>query len=298
MTPPEVLAIGVSPATAVGAAVLARPEAMVLAADELTARLSTGESSVAVVVGRGRADPVATAREAIQTGRPVLLEPIGQCSATELASLASAAEDAQVPAIAAFRRRHEPALPIISRSVAGGSIGLPFAVQAEVLASRAPDAATELLDMLDALCDAIVLEPRAAHRTAKTRARLEGPDILSARLANEASALIGVRLRRSAGAEDDADAPGEEREELATVRLMGSHGTVTADLEAPALEIRSDGDGEDRRARVHGSSADLLVDGFMTLLAGGGTGRLATLGRAAALAATPGWDRGGAKARR
>jgi hypothetical protein len=175
---------------------------------------STGP--VGIIVG-GAGDTVALTRAAVATGRPVLVEAVGRIDAAGVTELAGS----QV--YAGLRRRFESDVRWARGRVAAGGAGLTWAIHAEALASRAPDATTEALDLLDAATALAGCAPLSATRFDRARGV---PATWVLTLDHCATGQLVVRLadtrsRRAGGPE------------LAAIRLLASHGLVAADLDGP-----------------------------------------------------------------
>jgi hypothetical protein len=205
---------------------------------------------VGVVVGAA-VEPVEAARRVMARDVPVLIEAVGVMGAADLGELARSAR-----AFAGFRRRFESDARWARGRVAGGGIGLTWGVHVEALASRAPDPMTEALDLLDACTLMSGCTLRAAQRFDR------GREAAATWLVDLDHGVTGQLVVRMAGdRERETHAP-----ELAGVRLLASHGYLSADLDGPLQ--RSQGSRGSRVGHVGADGADRVLAAFRDVVAG------------------------------
>jgi hypothetical protein len=260
----RLVVVGSDPRTALGQAVarLATP------VEEVDASVAEARpDGRSLLIGAAADGPLELARRAADAGWAVLLEPVVSGGAAGLAELAAAtAPGAIAPAL---RRRHEPDVRWARAAVGRGALGLPWGVHAEALESRAPDALTDALDLADAIEQVAGVRLRSAVRLDRDR------HVVLASMACEEGVIAQVAARVSDRGPDSA--------EMASLRLTGSHGTLLADLDAPAIE--TSGPAAGGRSRLGRDGADRLLSGFMDPADGAKGGDLASLESAARLLA-------------
>jgi hypothetical protein len=244
------LVVGHDPSTALGSRLAdATPVATL---DALEGGIEAAPRPVGVVVGP-LGDPVAAARRAITRDVPVLIEAPGGLAADDLAALAGSAR-----AYVALRRRLESDVRWARGRVAAGGIGLTWGIHAEVLASRAPDPMTEAIDLLDACTVMSGCPPITTRRFGR------GRDAAATWLVELGHGARGHIVVRMAGASERAS--GEP--ELAGVRLLASHGFVSADLDGPVQ--RAQGHAGGRAEHVGSDGAERVLAAFRQVVAGTG----------------------------
>ncbi len=251
------LVVGHDPITALGARLA--DVARAVDVDALDA-LAAAEGPVGIVVGAG-GDTATLARRALTHGVPVLIEAVGRLTTDELAEL-----DGTGTAFAALRRRFESDARWSRGRVAAGGIGLAWGVHAEALASRAPDPLTEALDLLDACAAMVGCQLVTARRFDRGRG---APATWTLDLAHGVSGQLVVRMadRRSRV----AGGP-----ELATIRILASHGLVAADLDGPLQ--RTHGRRGPGLEHVGADGAQRLLAAFDGVVTGTGGPAPVTLG--------------------
>jgi len=211
----SLLVLGRDPSTALGSRL--EGATPVGAVDDLDRAMRAATGPVGIVVGAA-GDTLALTRAALDRGVPVLVEPVGRLPAGAIAELAASDR-----AYAGLRRRFESDVRWARGRVAAGGVGLTWAVHAESLASRAADHMTEALDLLDAATLLAGCAPVAVARFAGGRG---APATWVLTLEHAATGQLVVRMAHRRARR--AGAP-----ELASIRLLASHGLVAADLDGP-----------------------------------------------------------------
>jgi predicted dehydrogenase len=162
--------------------------------------------------------------------------------------------------IPAHHFRFHPAVRSARAAVAGGSIGLPWAVQADfvIAAGTAAWPLGELLNFglyqVDAIRAILALEVESVYATIGSLFYGGGPDDFSVLALN---LQHGVIATTSVGRAPTTGHPhgyaGDRR-----VRIMGSHGTIVVDAAQPWLEVS--GNGRSERRFYGDESLRLLID--------------------------------------
>lgn len=273
----RLVVLGRDPLTALGRA-MDRLAERVEDAEPGTIERRADPSSL-LVIGASAADPLGLAERAASCGWRVLLEPVAAGGAAGLANLVRGTPPGTV--LPALRRRHEPEARWAQAAVGRGAIGLPWGAHAEALASAAPDAVADALDLADALerAAAVRLEravrldrpPRAHRRSGAGR-----PQTLLASLAFEHGVVGQLAVRAARRERGSAEAL-----EMASLRVTGSHGTVLAELDAPVVYVTVPGGPQ--RERLGPDGADRLLGAFLALAEGGSLEGLASMDEAARL---------------
>jgi predicted dehydrogenase len=209
------------------------------------------------------ADPEFAVAEALAAGTPVLLEAPGRLSVEALERLAEQSERTGVRAWAALSLRFEPTAVAAGTSLATGAIGLPVAANAQALWVDAPDPATLALDVLDMLLHVCALAVEDAIVVSMTAQQV----IASLRMSHGVVGMVTAIPRPD----------GMDGHPSTSLRVIGSHGMIIANLDAPSLVI--EGRNPIRR-RMDADGPVRLREAFAA--SGGGP----TLRRAAQLSAT------------
>ena len=215
----SLLVAGLDPGTALGSCLDDAVRVDDVAALDRAA--GTGSGPVGIVVG-GAGDTVALARAALERGVPVLVEAVGRMPVDALAELGAAPH-----AYAGLRRRFESDARWARGRLAAGGVGLTWSVHAEALASRAPDALTEALDLLDAVSLLTGCAVVDAERFDRGRG---APATWVLALEHGTTGQLVVRLA-------DRRSRRRPQPELAAIRALASHGLVAADLDGPLQRI-------------------------------------------------------------
>jgi hypothetical protein len=242
--------IGHDPSTALGRHL--GGETRVTTSHALAAAIDSAERPVGVVVC-GVTDQLAAIGLAVARGSPVLVESVGTIATDDLAHLAGSGR-----VFAGLRRRFESDARWARGRVAGGGIGLTWGIHAEALASRAPDPLTEAIDLLDVSSLLTGCAPVAARRADRGR---EAPTTWLVELERGITGQLVVRLATP-------DERGPDAQELAAVRLLASHGYVSADLDGPVQ--RTQGGAGSRIEHVGADGAERALAAFRDVVAGNG----------------------------
>lgn len=213
----SLLVVGHDRSTALGARL---DTASGVEVEGLAGAIAAAPGPVGIVVGAA-GDTLALAKAALAHGVPVLVEPVGRCSAEDLQTLAAAPR-----VYAGLRRRFESDARWARGRVAAGA-GLTWAVHAETLSSRAADPTTEALDLLDTATSLTGCALLAATRFDRGRgAPATWLLAFEHRVTGQLVVRMADRVARRTGAP-----------ELATIRLLASHGLVAADLDGPIQRV-------------------------------------------------------------
>jgi predicted dehydrogenase len=202
----------------------------------------------------GVLERVAAAGKHALVDKPLALR-LDECDAIERAFAAN-----NVSCVPAYHYRFHPAIRSARAAVMGGSVGLPWAVQAEfiIAAGTAAWPLGELLNFglysVDAIRAIVGLEVESVYATSGSFFYGEGPDDFSVLALNFEHGVVATTSIGRAPTVGHPNGYGGDRR----VRIMGSHGTVVVDASQQSLGVY----GMDRaQLRGYGDeSLRLLVD--------------------------------------
>ena len=189
--------------------------------------------------------------------------------------------------VPAHHYRFHPAIRAARAAVAGGSVGLPWAVQAEfmIAAGTAAWPLGELLNFglysVDAIRAILGLEVESVYATVGSffygDGDGNGPDDLSVLAMNFEHGVVATTSVGRAPTQGHPNGYGGDRR----VRIMGSHGTVVVDAAQQSLGVYGAGQAE---LRGYGdASLRLLVDHLIDCVRSGQTPELGARDARAAL---------------
>ncbi len=197
---------------------------------------------------------VAAAGKHALVDKPLALT-VDECDAIERAFAAK-----NVACVPAYHYRFQPAIRSARAAVMGGSVGLPWAVQAEFVIAGGTAAwpLGELLNFglysVDAIRAILGLEVESVYATSGSFFYGDGPDDFSVLALNFEHGVVATTSVGRAPTMGHPNGYGGDRR----VRIMGSHGTVVVDAAQQSLDVY----GMDRaELRGYGdASLRLLVD--------------------------------------
>jgi predicted dehydrogenase len=190
-----------------------------------------------------------------------------------------------VVCVPAYHYRFDPSIRSARAAVAGGSVGLPWAVQAEfiIAAGTAAWPLGELLNFglysVDAIRAILGLEVESVYATLGSffYGDGNGPDDLSVLALNFEHGVIATTSVGRAPTQGHPNGYGGDRR----VRIMGSHGTVVVDAAQQSLGVYGGGQAE---LRGYGDgSLRLLIDHLIDCVRSGQTPELGPRDARAAL---------------
>jgi predicted dehydrogenase len=208
---------------------------------------------------------VAAAGKHALVDKPLALS-VEECDAIERAFTANG-----VVCVPAYHYRFHPSIRSARAAVAGGSVGLPWAVHAEfiVAAGTAAWPLGELLNFglysVDAIRAILGLEVESVYATLGSFFYGGGPDDFSVLALNLEHGVVATTSVGRAPTTGHPSGYGGDRR----VRIMGSHGTVVVDAAQQSLRVYGDG-----RAELRGygdESLRLLVDHVVACIRSGQT---------------------------
>ncbi|MGI9148257.1 MAG: Gfo/Idh/MocA family protein [Chloroflexota bacterium] len=186
----------------------------------------------------------------------------------------------------AYHYRFSPAVRSARAAVAGGSIGLPWAVHAEfvIAGGRAAWPLGELANFglypIDAIRAILGLEVRSVYATVGSLFYEGGADDLAVLALNLEHGVIATTSVGRAPTVGHSNGYGGDRR----LRIMGSHGTLLLDAARPALSVQGGGKTEQRYYGTESLRA--LVDHFVGAVRGEQTPELGPADARAALEVT------------
>jgi predicted dehydrogenase len=190
-----------------------------------------------------------------------------------------------VMCVPAYHYRFDPAIRSARAAVAGGSVGLPWAVQAEFIIAGGTAAwpLGELLNFglysVDAIRAILGLEVESVYATQGSffYGDDHGPDNLSVLAMNFEHGVVATTSVGRAPTQGHPNGYGGDRR----VRIMGSHGTVVVDAAQASLGVY--GGGRAERRGYGDASLRLLVDHLLECIRGAQTPELGPRDARAAL---------------
>jgi predicted dehydrogenase len=203
---------------------------------------------------------------------------LDECDAIEAAFASNG-----VMCVPAHHYRFHPAIRSARAAVMGGSVGLPWAVQAEFLiaAGTAAWPLGELLNFglysVDAIRAILGLEVESVYATSGSFFYGDGPDDFSVLALNFQHGVVATTSVGRAPTTGHPNGYGGDRR----VRIMGSHGTVVVDAAQQSLGVYAGG-----RAELRGygdESLRLLVDHLVACIRTGQSPEVAPRDARAAL---------------
>jgi predicted dehydrogenase len=168
----------------------------------------------------------------------------------------------------AYHYRFNPAIRSARAAVAGGTIGLPWALHAEFIVANGTAAwpLGELLNFglypIDAIRAVLGLEVRSVYATTGNLFYGSDADDFSVLALNLEHGVIATTSVGRAPTTGHPHGYGGDRR----LRVMGSHGTVVVDAGAPSVAVYGDGRAEQRYFGV--ASLGALVDHFVAAVRG------------------------------
>ncbi|MBV9578741.1 MAG: Gfo/Idh/MocA family oxidoreductase [Chloroflexi bacterium] len=210
---------------------------------------------------------VAAAGKHALVDKPLALR-LDECDAIERAFATHG-----VACVPAYHYRFDPAIRSARAAVAGGSVGLPWAVQAEFILAEGTAAwpLGELLNfglyVVDAMRSILGLDVESVYATTGSFFYGGGgsPDDFSVLALNFQHGVVATTSVGRAPTTGHPNGYGGDRR----VRVMGSHGTLVVDAAQPSLGVYGAGWAERRGYGEH--SVGLLIDHLVGCIRSGQT---------------------------
>ncbi|MDQ3811493.1 MAG: Gfo/Idh/MocA family oxidoreductase [Chloroflexota bacterium] len=208
---------------------------------------------------------VAVLERVAAAGKHALVDKPLAASAADCQAIGRAFD--QLVCMPAHHYRFQPALRSARAAVAGGTIGLPWAVHAEFVIASGTAAwpLGELLNFglypVDAIRAVLGLEARSVYATRGSYFYGGADDFAVLAMTFERGVIATTSVGRAPTRGHPNGYGGDRR-----MRIMGSHGTLVVDAAAPALSVYADGRAEHRYYGGH--SVRALVDHFVAAVRG------------------------------